>query len=256
MAAHAAIAAWVAAGNPSAHLYIRDAHATELDALPASVRFLTISNCPALRRLLLPIGLVYLRSANCPALRNLPSFMPLRTLNELVCRNCPALCALPPLPAQMTILVCDDCGALRTLPPLPPELRHLTCRKCRALASLPSLPKFVCYLFCYSCPALRNLPPLPAMLTSLDCDGRVTLPAGAARCSSVTLKRARRRLCICPPLPCCTCNAMHFTMLRIRLGSVCNGVVRDDAVHGLRQLGRGRARNLILRLPRPHRQRP
>ena len=134
--AAASIAAWLAHGDPSATLVIRDADCTALPPLPTTVTKLYCYWCEQLTALpALPAALTHLRCFGCglTSLGNL-SALPLVAIELSVCR---ALAALPPLPATLVLLDLNECTALVALPRLPAALTTLQCYWCTALVALP-----------------------------------------------------------------------------------------------------------------------
>jgi hypothetical protein len=110
--------------------------------------------------------------SNCPALTALPD---LPACERLDCYGCSALTALPDLPACEK-LDCSNCPALTALPDLP-ACERLDCYCCSVLTALPDLPACET-LYCHRCSALTALPDLPACerLDCYDCSALTSLP--------------------------------------------------------------------------------
>ena len=187
-----AIAAWEAAENLAARLYIHDAQAVTLPPLPAGLTWLDCWRCTWLIYLpALPATLTRLYCRVCPGIVSLPALPATLThlycsgctvlsclsalptgLTNLFCGYCPELTSVPALPATLICLYCNGCQELTCLPAtLPAALRELNCRGCPGLTCLPTLPATLTHLACSGCPGLTSLPILPATLTELICDG-------------------------------------------------------------------------------------
>ena len=174
--AAAAIAAWLAHGDPSATLVIQDADCTALPPLPTTVTKLYCYWCEQLTALpALPAALTHLRCFGCglTSLGNL-SALPLVAIELSVCR---ALAALPPLPATLVLLDLNECTALVALPRLPAALTTLQCYWCTALVALPQLSTHhtLANLHCDGCYSLLRLPVLPVKLQRLSVPAHTVL---------------------------------------------------------------------------------
>ena len=137
---------------------------SQLPALPAGLKFLNcfgnrLTNLPTL-----PPALTYL---NCSGnynystntfITNLPALPPL--LDTLDCNN--ELSEMPALPSSLTFLRCAG-GTMTSLPALPPALKTFIIHRAPELSSLPALPGTITHMEVIST-KVASMPTLPTAL--------------------------------------------------------------------------------------------